>query len=655
MATEYTFNGRLVSIPGSYAKTESGVNNPPQDFSYGNVLVIDKDPTNPFGGGAGIKGELASGDKVIYPFDNLRDFQNFIKGGELYDNALPMFRPAGPGTSGISKLYYVRAFTTTSAVKSLALTNGTLNFKSKMEGLCGNGVEGDEVRATGTLTVTAEGADTDTAEITANGVALGSFVQTAGATILTTSAGIAQIINDNTTAGIGHGFTATASGAEVTVYAPVNLGAAATGYTFAVAVTGTLAATVGGATMAGGVDGTTLTRGLSITMSAGTVDTAKYIFKFWRGTFSGLDSDGHAYNGTTEAATSAELIAQTPELDTIQEVVDWANKNYDFGNIFQLTSNTISGAGTIVVGDLAIAVGNQLFAGGTQAYDTARVDELLDVVKPLDYTFVYTLDSGAAAQSVDNTKILANLITGAKYEKFLVIGGGDDKDTFTTESIPAAQFYNSDRVILCHGGCSINFQESGTGLKEKSARYKAAHVLGRMCGLAPQTPITFKTLGYAAETHGLSDSEKETALNAGVLVTAYDHELKAFSIVAGINTMQRNSYVLNPDGTSHLISLKRIAAQLNKEIEINSKVQLLGNQSSGPNRSTISPSIIKNWVQEFLKRKTATDTEDNLILSFQDITSTYNQDTLHVGYSFVPNFEISKLFITGTIIDPSLN
>lgn len=112
--------------------------------------------------------------------------------------------------------------------------------------------------------------------------------------------------------------------------------------------------------------------------------------------------------------------------------------------------------------------------------------------------------------------------------------------------------------------------------------------------------------------------------------------------------------MLNTDGTSHLISLKRIAAQLNKELEINAKVQLLGNQEAGPNRATLTASVVQNWVQEFLKRRTATPTTDNLILSFQDITATFEADVLRVGYSFVPNFEINKLFITGLIIDPSL-
>ena len=145
MATEYTFNGRLISIPGAYSEVKSGINNPPLDFSYGNVLVIDKDPNNPFGGGAGIAGELDSGEKAVYPFDNLIDFREFIVGGKLWDNAQPMFRPAGPGSNGVSKINYVKAFTTLAASLDLTWTGGgpdggVLSFKTRMEGLPGNGV-----------------------------------------------------------------------------------------------------------------------------------------------------------------------------------------------------------------------------------------------------------------------------------------------------------------------------------------------------------------------------------------------------------------------------------------------------------------------------------------------------------------------------------
>ena len=46
---------------------------------------------------------------------------------------------------------------------------------------------------------------------------------------------------------------------------------------------------------------------------------------------------------------------------------------------------------------------------------------------------------------------------------------------------------------------------SGAGLRQKDAFQKAAYVVGRVSGLEPQTPLTFKAFGYAGEVHKVSD------------------------------------------------------------------------------------------------------------------------------------------------------
>ena len=171
-----------------------------------------------------------------------------------------------------------------------------------------------------------------------------------------------------------------------------------------------------------------LWRALRLTMSAGTLDPTYHVIKFWRGTFTGYDSEGHAYNGINEPDTNPELIATSPEFANIQTVIDWCNVNFDFNNNIKLVSSLVEGSGFVSAADLASTSGNQLFAGGTQVYDTARVSEALEAVKKLDYTFVYSLDGGADAQSADNGKILAHIHSEARFEKFLVVGGGDSRD-----------------------------------------------------------------------------------------------------------------------------------------------------------------------------------------------------------------------------------
>lgn len=537
MATEFNFNGKLIKLPGSYATVSSGVNNPPLSLSYGNVLIIDKDDSSLFGGGAGIKGELADGKDAIYGFDNIRDFRKFVGGGDLWDLAKPLFRPNGPGYPGVSILWYVRALETTAGSLTLNLTNGNVVLKTKHEGIVANGV----------------------------------------------------------------------------------------------------------------VQSGVLTQGFAVTLETGTIDPNKFRFKFWRSGYKGVDENNILYDGISATDSQAILVAASPEISTIDEFVEWATIDYDFNNNFKLISGS---GGAITSADVTSLAGYQLFSGATQTYSTDRIDEVLDAVKTLDYSNILSMDSEADAVSVDNLKILAHLHQEARFDKTIVIAGGNDRNTFHSQSIAAANTLNSEKAVLVHAGCIEN--DVNVGERYKNSKYHAAYVLGRVAGLPPQTPPTFKALAYAGERHKMNDKELTLALDNGVLTTHYDDDLKSFVITQGITTLKNNKNVVNPDGTSHSWQLMRIAAQLNKEIIVNAKIDLLGNQHQGPNRATISPEVVAEWTKSYLKKRTATSTQDNLILSFQDVTVEIKQDAYCIDYGFVPNFEVNKLFFTGLILDPNL-
>ena len=539
MATTFNFNNRVVKLPGVYTQVKSGIDNQPLSFSYGNVLLIDTDDTSLYGGGAGVNGEHASGEDAIYEFNSIRDLQDFLGGGKFWDLAAPLFRPFGAGSLGASKVYLIRALTTTAASESLGFTNGTVVFDVKHEGLPGNGVETSSV----------------------------------------------------------------------------------------------------------------LTQGFAITLESGVTDTAKFILKFWRGTFTGNHADGRPYNNVLAADAKPILVAETPEIADLSEITSWAAESADFQNHFVLTTGD---TGAIVAGDLTTLAGNNLFSGGTQSNTATSIDDVLTAVKKLDYSHVLAPDQGASADSTDNTKILAHILNDAVYEKFMVVAGGDDSASYAAQSIAKAQALDSHRVILVHGGVKENDSAGGSGFRDKDALHKAAYVLGRVSGLTPQTPPTFKGLGYAGETHKLTDAEKEQGLDAGVLTTFYDSEIGAFVITQGINTLQANRFVVNGDGTSHQWQLMRIMAQLNKELQIEAKIKLLANQNQGPNRATLSEEIVAEFTKSFLSSRTATETNDNYILSFQDITTGIKGDAYFINYAVVPNFEVNKLFFTSLILDPSI-
>ena len=96
----------------------------------------------------------------------------------------------------------------------------------------------------------------------------------------------------------------------------------------------------------------------------------------------------------------------------------------------------------------------------------------------------------------------------------------------------------------------------------------------------------------------------------------------------------------------------RIVGQINHDIVVNAKIQLLG-QPNGVNRNTLSANYVKNWTIAFLQTKVATASQDNLIISFpgEYITVTLKQDTYWVSYAIVINNEIDKLFFTGFLVE----
>jgi hypothetical protein len=247
---------------------------------------------------------------------------------------------------------------------------------------------------------------------------------------------------------------------------------------------------------------------------------------------------------------------------------------------------------------------------------------------------------------------LTHIETDAKYDKYLVYGGGKDKTEWTAAdgSIPQAVYFNTNKVIVVHGDCLKASVKAATGFRRWPTIVKAAYVLGRICGLQPQVPVTFKAIGIEGEVHKLTEADRERALDSGVLATYFDTDFNNFIVLQGINTMQSNTNVFQADGTSFNLQAERIKAQLNKDIVINAKIQLLG-QPNGVNRNTLSANYVKNWTETFLETKKVTASQDNLIIDYQDVIVTKDQDTYNVQYSFILNGEITKLFYTGVVID----
>lgn len=394
-----------------------------------------------------------------------------------------------------------------------------------------------------------------------------------------------------------------------------------------------------------------LTKGFAVKLFTNTL-TSKYYLTFYVGTYRGIDPlTSLPYNGLTDVQSPAEVLFNSGEFTTVAELLTWANGSGIFSGMFTISALT-AGTTTITTNEANAITGYQLFAGATETYSSTHYDTVLAQIADLDNTFFLAPDSGTSDQSTYNTKLLYHIINDARFEKFMVVGAGSGNSDFrgvSTGSVETAVLYDSDRVIVVHGG----YQEQVpwiSGLINRTSLYAASLVLGRICGLEPQTPITFKSFSaIKGLTHNMSKAEKELALQKGVLCLINDPEI-GFCVLQGVNSLQKNTYLVNENATSFDIAVKRITAQLNKEIIINAKLAFFGNET-GLNRSTASQADVATWLTGFLQSKMATTTQDNLIIKYQNIQVQIDQDNYYVSYEFVPNFPINKIVFTGTIIN----
>ena len=388
--------------------------------------------------------------------------------------------------------------------------------------------------------------------------------------------------------------------------------------------------------------------GYGAKMMAGTIDTSKFIIEFYEGTYKGLDPDGDDYGGVSQYNSHQLLIARSIEFNNISDLISWMQTDYSFAARFILSSSSVNGSGALAAADLTAHSSILTFSGGATNYTSAALDELLSVISEVDNSFFLADEYAAQAQGLNNTKIMEFMISQSEFDKSLVIGGGNDETDFLTNSIATARYYDRKDATIVHSGFKIN-KLVGAGLKTLPSFYHAACVVGREAGLAPQTSLTFKAIRPTIFNHQLKKSDREFALQNGVLHNRFVPGI-GFVINQGINSLQRNTQMVNPDGTSCEKSIMRIAAQLNKELTLNMRPLFIGG-----NLFTASPADVKSFIEGYLIQKTASTNQDNLIISFKNVTVKQVQDYYQVSYKFGPNSPINKIFSTGFIIDNNLS
>ncbi len=396
-----------------------------------------------------------------------------------------------------------------------------------------------------------------------------------------------------------------------------------------------------------------LRKGYAFKMIAGTVDITKYKLEFYRGTYTGAATDGYPYGDIAEADSRVEIVLTTEEFDNFDDLVVILENDATFQEYFNILSEAVAGDGSIDDDDLATYATYTDATGGTEDFGTTDFSRVLEDVATLRYSFLLSDAYGSTAQATNNDLLLSHVIDpDTSFEKIIFIGGGVDSTKFTSESIAAAQHFDSDRVVVVHGGVKIDSSITTNKIREWDALYTTTMVLGRIAGLAPQIPGTYKTVPLSGVQHQLTNAEKKTGLKAGVLMVHYDTQLlnPGYTILQAVNTLQSNLNLVNEDGSTFEISVRRIAAQLNLELTINAREDLFGNEN-GANLNTLSDQSIVDWTAGQLAARTAKPTLDNLIIEYRNISVDTVQDAKFVTYEFKPNGPVNKFFLTGYMVE----
>jgi hypothetical protein len=389
-----------------------------------------------------------------------------------------------------------------------------------------------------------------------------------------------------------------------------------------------------------------LIKGYALKWVKGT-DVTKYKIQFFVGTYRGADANGRDYE-LDKANSNPTLLIETPDFTTIAEVLPFFRDNYYFNLYFELGTNTITTAPGTITGAEFLALENvqTLFAGATEVYNALDYTNALSAIVDNQAQFILSdLYGGTDGKSTKATDLLNFVNNNADYKKIIVMGGGNDStqfDVVPTGSIQIAQFYNSERVVVVHGGVEVQKFDGQTVTRDTF--YHSAMVCGLLGTLTPQTPATFKTIDIVGVQHDMTKTEREKALKYGVLHNRYKTDL-GYVVNQAINTLQKNDTLIDVRGVSYEISIMRIIDQINKEISLEAEKIFVGG-----NLFTASAEDIKLFVEGFLQNRTLTGSTDGLLKSFGKITVSLFEDSWFVNYEIKVNSPINKIFFTGIIL-----
>lgn len=372
--------------------------------------------------------------------------------------------------------------------------------------------------------------------------------------------------------------------------------------------------------------------------------TGTFKLQVYRGSYMGADANREPFGAYSVDDAQPNLIAESDDLTTLEELYSWASSNR-----YMLAHFEVSFAGS---GETELtALSMVLASGGTTEYmkDT-EYDDVLEAIDELDVTFFLCtnthISGGVAVDASTNGKLFTFLKRDAKFTEFMVVPGGEsDNDLFgeSDSSEAIAKYFNSGQVVVVHGSPVVN-RKDRNGTKQLPSIYLAAAIIGLNAGMAAQTPLTFKRVGYQSFVYDLKKREREKALQAGILhvrnVSGY------WCVNQGITTLQANKKTIADDGQSFELSVELIKSQLNKELILEGQARFTGQTAA-----QASPESVKNFTETKLNSLVASTGNDNLLIRWQNVKVSAKNGDYFITYDFVPNVPVNKTFFVGNILD----
>ena len=372
--------------------------------------------------------------------------------------------------------------------------------------------------------------------------------------------------------------------------------------------------------------------------------SGKFKVQIIKGTYKGADEYGEPYGAYSLAESTPDIITESEDLGTLAEAYDWAVNDKVVSANFNVSK---TGADSTALK----AISQVLATGGTTVFlNDGEYADVLEAIEELDLTFFLCTNknaaSGAGVNAETNGRLFTHIKQDAKFsEHMFVPGGEDDTDLFgeSNSSQSIAKYFNSDQVVVVHGAPVVN-RKDGNGTKKLPTIYLAAAIMGMNAGMAAQTPLTFKQVGYQSFAYDLKRKEREKALQAGIMhvrnISGY------WCVNQGITTLQNNKQTIAPDGQSLELSISLIKAQINKELILEGQVRFTGNTAA-----QASPESVKNFTETKLASLVARPGEDNLLISWKNVGVTGQNGDYFITYDFVPNVPVNKTFFVGNMLD----